>query len=70
MKKLSSFIFAITVLFFVAGEIQASCDRIVQHPPCTEFWRADAVFIATAIEVETKPQIYEGVPPITDVLQL
>ncbi|MEJ7700442.1 MAG: carboxypeptidase regulatory-like domain-containing protein [Pyrinomonadaceae bacterium] len=70
MKKLSSFIVAITLLFFVASEMQASCDRIVQHPPCTEFWRADAVFIATAIEVETKPQIYEGVPPITARLKI
>jgi hypothetical protein len=70
MKKLSSFIFAITVLFFVAGEIQASCSGVVQHPPCAEFWRADAVFIATAIEVQTKPQVYEGVPPITARLKI
>ncbi len=70
MKKLSSFIFAITVLFFVAGEIQASCSGVVQHPPCAEFWRANAVFIATAIEVQTKPQVYEGVPPITARLKI
>lgn len=70
MKKLSSFIFAITLLFFVAGEMQASCSGVVQHPPCAEFWRADAVFIATATEVQTKPGSGDGGVPITARLKI
>jgi len=70
MKKLSSFIFTITLLFFVASEILASCPWMVQHPPCAEFWRAHAVFIATATEVQIKPQRFGVPPPITARLKI
>lgn len=70
MKKLSSFIFTITLLFFVASEMQASCPWMVQHPPCAEFWRADAVFIATATEVQIKSQRFGVPPPITARLKI
>jgi hypothetical protein len=65
MKKLTFLTIALTILFFAATQIQASCSIVIQHPPCAEFWRADAVFIATASDVETKPQRFQGVPPIT-----
>jgi hypothetical protein len=63
MKKLFLFLFITTILLFVTGEISASCPIIVQHPPCVEFWRADAVFTASAVEVQIKPQRFLGVPP-------
>jgi hypothetical protein len=63
MKKLPSFIIAVTSLFFAAIQVQASCPGMVQHPPCVEFWRADAVFVGMAAEVQIKPQRFFGVPP-------
>jgi hypothetical protein len=63
MKKLPSYIITITLLFFVACQVLASCPIMIQHPPCVEFWRTDAVFIATATEVQVKPQRFMGVPP-------
>lgn len=71
MKNISSLILtAVVVLLFVAVEIQASCPLVVQHPPCAEFWRADAVFIATATEVQTKPQGFSGAAAITARLSI
>ncbi len=63
MKKLPSFIIVVTLLFFVATQVPASCPITIQQPPCAEFWRADAVFIATATEVQIKPRRFFGVPP-------
>lgn len=66
MKNLSSLIFTIAVLFFAVNQIHASCPSVVQHPPCAEYWRADAVFIATATKVETEPKNFgEITPPST-----
>jgi hypothetical protein len=63
VKNLSSIIFAVAVLFFAVNEIQASCPTFVQHPPCVEYWRADAVFIATATKVEMQPALLLGMAP-------
>lgn len=62
-RNLSSIIFTIATLLILTNATQASCPHIVQHPPCIEFGRADAVFTASAIEVQTKPQRFGGVPP-------
>ncbi|MDQ3753955.1 MAG: carboxypeptidase-like regulatory domain-containing protein [Acidobacteriota bacterium] len=37
-----------------------SCPRIVQGPPCQEFWRADAVFVGLAVEVKTEDWLKDG----------
>lgn len=67
IKNLSSIIVTIAALLFLANQIQASCPRIVQHPPCAEFQRADAVFVATAIKVETQPKKFLGVTPLSTI---
>lgn len=53
-SKLFSFVSSVLVLFLASLQVWASCPGIYQHPPCAEYWRADAVFIATAIKVEHK----------------
>lgn len=51
---LFSFVSSVLVLFLASLQVWASCPGIYQHPPCAEYWRADAVFTATAIKVEHK----------------
>jgi hypothetical protein len=53
-SRLFSFVSSVLVLFLASLQVWASCPGIYQHPPCAEYWRADAVFIATAIKVEHK----------------
>ncbi|MET0753430.1 MAG: carboxypeptidase regulatory-like domain-containing protein [Pyrinomonadaceae bacterium] len=66
MKKLSSLIFTLTILLLVTSEIAASCPGVFQYAPCAEYWRADAVFIAEASDVQVKGQRFGGVPaPMT-----
>lgn len=66
MKKLSPFIFTLTILLIFTGEMAASCVSVFQYPPCSEYWRADAVFIAEAADVQVKSRRFGGVPaPMT-----
>lgn len=54
---------ALLTILLVNNQTWASCPGYNQHPPCHEFWRADAVFIATAIKVQykqTNPDFYGG----------
>jgi hypothetical protein len=58
MKKgTKSALFVWTILIFNlhSSLTWASCPILMQQPPCFEFWRTDAVFIATAVEVKEKP---------------
>jgi hypothetical protein len=55
------------MLLLIANETQASCPAVVQHPPCAEFGRADAVFIATANKVETQSGNFAGITPPSTV---
>ncbi|HSK74237.1 MAG TPA: carboxypeptidase-like regulatory domain-containing protein [Pyrinomonadaceae bacterium] len=62
MKKgTKSTLFIWTALAFIilSSQIRASCPIMMQQPPCFEFWRTDAVFIAMAIEVQQKPSNWD-----------
>jgi hypothetical protein len=67
-SRLFSFVSSVLILFLASLQVWASCPGIYQHPPCAEFWRADAVFTATATKVEykqTNPDFaYESKPKI------
>ncbi len=45
--------FCFALLITLTTNALASCPRMLQGPPCAEYWRADAVFMGVASYLRT-----------------